>query len=277
VPARPDDLRVYSHQTGKIALTWRPLADPTVAAYVIYRSPSESGDYQPVARIAGRYTTTWVDHGLAPLRVFYYRVAAVNEAGGEGVPTSGARGVTRPEPLPPAGLRVASAGLGRIRLAFEPNVEPNIAGYRLLRSRDDSGELELVSQLEPDQYEAEDRAIAAGERVTYRVVAFDRDGLASAPSDPVEVTAPGYGLEARAEREGVRLRWASAEGVDFESARVLRDSRFGSREIARVRGHEYLDRDVDAGGRYRYTVVLLGEDGREALPSERVEILVPAR
>jgi len=275
-PPRPEDLRVYSHQTGKIALSWRPIADPTVEGYVVYRSPSESGDYLPVARVGGRYTTTWVDHELAPLRVFYYRVAAVNRAGGEGVPTSGARGVTRPEPLPPAALRVASQGLGVVRLAFEPNVEPNIAGYRLLRRRGDSGDEEIVAELGPDQHEAEDRALASGERVAYRVVAFDRDGLVSAPSDPVEVTASGYGLEARAERDGVRLSWAPGR-IDFASARVLREGRFGSREIARVRGSEYLDRDVDAGGRYRYTVVLLGDDGREALPSEHVDVEVPAR
>lgn len=276
-PARPEDLRVYSHQTGKIALSWRPVRDPTVAGYVVYRSPAESGEYKPVARVTGRHSTTWVDHQLAPLRVFYYRVSAVNAAGGEGVPTSSKRGVTRPEPLPPAGLRVASAELGVVRLAFDPNVEPNIAGYRLFRVRAGSDGRELVAELPADRHEAEDRALAAGERVAYHVVAFDRDGLRSAASDPIEVTAPGYGLEAQLEPEGVRLRWHPAGRDELTTARVMREGRFGAREIARVEGREYLDRDVGAGGRYRYTVVLLGDDGREALPSERVEIEVPAR
>ena len=57
---------------------------------------------------------------------------------------------------------------------------------------------------------------------------------------------------------------------------MVRDGSAGSRELATVRGHEYLDREVDAGARYGYTVVLLGDDGREALPSERVEVTVPA-
>lgn len=276
-PARPEDLRVYSYQAGKIALTWRPLQDVTVEGYTVYRSPSESGEYLPVAKVAGRYTTTWVDRDLEPLRVFYYRVAAVNGAGGEGVPTSSARGVTKPAPLPPAALRVENEGLGVVKLRFEPNVETNIAGYRLLRTREDSGDETLVAVLGAGETAAEDRNVAAGERVTYRVVAFDTDGLVSAPSNPLEVNAPGYGLEARAEPDGVRLRWASADGSDFASARVLRASRFGEREIARVQGREYLDRDVAAGASYRYTVVLLGADGREALPSERVAITVPRR
>ena len=75
----------------------------------------------------------------------------------------------------------------------------------------------------------------------------------------------------------MRLRWNPAGRDDLTTARVMREGRFGAREIARVEGREYLDRDVGAGGRYRYTVVLLGDDGREALPSERIEIEVPAR
>jgi uncharacterized protein len=274
-PPRPEDLRVYSHQPRKIALSWRPSEDPTVSGYVVYRSPSESGDYLPVARVNGRYATTWVDLGLAPLRVFYYRVAALNQAGGEGAATAEVRGVTKPEPLPPAALHVAKAGLGRVQLAWEPNVESNIAGYRLLRLRDGADTEQVVAQLGPGETAAEDRAVGAGESLTYRVVAIDRDGLESAPSDPVEVVAPGYGLEARAEDGGVRLRWAAADDDAFQSARVMRDGRFGAREIARVQGHEYLDREVDPGQTYHYTIILVGRDGREALPSEQVEVRVP--
>jgi fibronectin type 3 domain-containing protein len=271
-PSRPDDLRIYSYQTGKIALTWRPQDDVTVTGYTIYRSPSEGGEYLPVATVEGRYTTTWVDHGLEPLRVFYYRVAAVNAAGGEGVPTASARGVTKPEPLAPAALRVEQEGLGVVRLRFDANLEPNVAGYRLLRTRAGEDE-ELAAVLRPDETTIEDRAVAAGESVRYRVVAFDSDGLVSEPSLPVMVNAPGYGLEARAEDDGVRLRWTDPMASGYESARVLRDAQ----EIARVRGSEYVDRAVSAGSRYGYTVVLLRADGREALPSERIEVTVPPR
>ena len=276
-PGRPDDLRIYSYQTGKIALTWRPASDPTVAGYTIYRSPSESGDYLPVGKVDGRYTTTWVDRGLEPLRVFYYRVAALNLAGGEGVPTASTRGVTRPVPLPPAALRIEQQDLGVVRLHFEPNVEPNIAGYRLLRTREGNESEEVAAVLGADQSTWEDRAVAANETVRYRVVAFDRDGLVSEPSEPVALNAPGYGLKASAESEGVRLRWSSPADTRYAAARVLRDGSSGPRELATVRGHEYLDREVDAGARYAYTVDLLGDDGREALPSEREEVTVPAR
>jgi fibronectin type 3 domain-containing protein len=187
-PARPEGLRTYDHQPRKIALTWRPVADPSVAGYVIYRSPSLRGRYEPIARVEGRYVTTWVDRGLAPLRVFYYRVAAVNAAGGEGVPTRALRGVTKPEPLPPASLRVVSRSAGAVRLAWEPNLEPNLAGYRVMRRRAGEEE-ELVAELKPAQTSVEDRPVESEKRLVYRVVAFDDDGLVSDPVE-VEVEAP---------------------------------------------------------------------------------------
>jgi fibronectin type 3 domain-containing protein len=188
-PERPEGLRTYDHQPGKIALTWRPVSDPTIAGYVVYRSPSLRGHYDAIARLDGRYATTWVDAGLAPLRVFYYRVAAVNAAGGEGVPTRALRGVTKPEPLPPASLRVVSQSSGEVELAWDPNLEPNLAGYRVLRRRADEGEEVLVAELAPDRTSVADGLAPAGARLVYRVVAYDRDGLVSAPVE-VEVATP---------------------------------------------------------------------------------------
>jgi fibronectin type 3 domain-containing protein len=274
-PARPEALRAFSHQAHKIALAWQPTADATVAGYVIFRSPSLRGDYQPIARVEGPHTTTYVDRGLGPLRVFYYRVASVNAAGGEGLPTAAVRGVTKPEPLPPVGLRAESTEIGVVRLAFDRNVEPNVAGYRVLRARAETGAEELVAELGPRETEVVDRAVGAGERLAYRAVAVDRDGLVSAPSDAVQVAAASYGLEARAESEGVRLRWnALADGA---AIRVLRAGRLRAREIARVRGNEYLDRDARPGRSYRYSVVLVREGGGEAPPSEPAQISLPPR
>jgi hypothetical protein len=113
----------------------------------------------------------------------------VNAAGGEGVPTRALRGVTKPEPLPPAELRVVSQSSGEVALAWEPNLEPNIAGYRVLRRRVDEGEEVLVAELAPDRTSVADGLAPAGARLVYRVVAYDRDGLVSAPVE-VEVATP---------------------------------------------------------------------------------------
>jgi fibronectin type 3 domain-containing protein len=274
-PAAPKGLRAYSHQPREVALTWHPVPDPTVTGYLLYRSPAASGKYLEIARLHGRYATTFVDRGLGALRVFYYRVAAVNAAGGVGERASQVRAVTKAEPLPPIGLRVEEQQLGSNRLAWDPNVEKDIAGYRLLRTREGSGSEEIVALLERDAIRAEDREIGAGERLSYAVVAFDRDGLESEPSDPIEVESIDYGLSALGQDGTVQLRWKPEVQEGFAAARVLRKGTFSTDEIARVPSEGFVDSDVKRGRSYRYVVILVREDGSEAPPSAVVEATVP--
>lgn len=271
-PPRPEDLRTYSNWPGKIALAWSPVDDSTVSGYVIYRSPSLRGDYLPVGRTTGRFATSWVDRGLAPLRVLYYTVAAVNTAGGEGIPSRAERGVTKPEPLPPEGLHVADRELGAIRLAWSPNVESNIARYRVLRRRAGAGSEELVAELGPERTHVADTQVGAGEVLEYRAVAVDTDGLESDPSEPVEAQGVGYELRATTRSGEIELRWDPRLQERYREARVLRLGTFGEREVARVPRPVYVDTGVRRGGTYRYVVVLVAEDGTEAPRSQPLEV-----
>jgi fibronectin type 3 domain-containing protein len=274
-PAPPEGLHTYSLQPREVALSWRPSLDPTVAGYLVYRSTAKQGEYLLIARLEGPFSTTYVDLGLGALRVFYYRVASENGARGVGEATPTVRAVTKPEPLPPIGLRLEAQQLGSNLLAWDPNVEKDVAGYRLLRMREDSDSKEIVAALEPDASGAEDREIGAGERLSYAVVAFDGDGLESGPSDPIEVESVGYGLRAEAQEGAIHLHWSPEVQEGFAAARVLRERTFGSDEIARVPEEGFVDREVKPGRRYRYLVILVREDGSEAPPSKVVEAIAP--
>jgi len=274
-PTAPEGLRAYSLQSRGVALTWRAVPDPTVAGYLVYRSPAKQGEYLVIARLDGRFNTTYVDRGLGALRVFYYRIAAVNTAGGAGEEASEVRAVTKPEPLPPIGLRVEKLRLGSNLLTWDPNVEKDIAGYRLLRMREESSSEETVVALEPGVTSAEDRVIGAGERLSYAVVAFDGDGLESEASDPIEVKSVDYGLSAAPQDGAIHLHWSPEVQEDFATARVLRKGTFGDDEISRAPSEGFVDRDVKPGRRYRYQVILVREDGSEAPPSTVVEATAP--
>jgi fibronectin type 3 domain-containing protein len=276
-PAAPEDLRAYGDLPREVALAWRASPDPTVTGYVVHRSPSLTGEYRPVARLDGRFATSWVDRALGDLRVFHYRVAAVNGAGGEGDFTDTVTAVTKPEPLPPAGLTVAGQGLGLNRLRWEPNVEKDVTGYRVLRTRSGASAAELVATTGPDATEAVDTGVGAGETLTYSAVAVDADGLESAPSDPVVVTGVDYGLGARVEGGAVRLHWDPALQAQFAAARVMRLGRLGDRELGRATAAEWVDPDVSPGDTHRYVVVAVRADGSEAPPSNPLEVRVPER
>jgi len=275
VPPAPQDLRVYSLQPRTVPITWTAPEDESVAGYQIERSPSSKGPFEVIARLQGRGTTRYVDRGLGDLRVLYYRVAALNPAGAEGPPTPAIRAVTKPEPLPPFRLRVAGQRLGANRLEWEPNVEGDLAGYRVLRLREGAEEREVVASVPPEQTGIEDTAVGADERVAYTAVAIDRDGLKSDRAVPIALTSEGYGAAALAASDRVELRWDPRRDEGWERARVLRASGLQSRELGVVEGASYVDRDVAPGARYRYTIVLERGDATQAPPSRPLEVRVP--
>jgi fibronectin type 3 domain-containing protein len=271
-PDPPQEVRAYSLQPREVPLSWHASRDPRVTDYVIERGLTAEGPFEVLARVQGRHQTVYVDRGLGDLRVFYYRVSAVNSAGGSGEPSPPVRAVTKPQPLPPVGLHLDAQRLGGNELAWEPNVETDLAGYRLLRLRDGNGPAQVVAELGGDGTSALDPDAGADEHIRYRVVAFDRDGLDSAASEPTEVESVGYGLAATARAEGVELRWEPRHDEGWSGARVYRLGLWGEKELAFVRDSHFLDTDVRPGRRYRYRVVLERANGARAPASTPIEV-----
>ncbi len=274
-PAPPTGFRAYSQLPRQVALSWEPSPDPTVAGYVVSRSPSANGTFLPVARLKGRFATTFVDRGLGDLRVFYYHVAALNEADGASDPTAAARAVTKPEPLPPVDVHLAERTLGRDVVAWERNVEPDLAGYRVYRRRAGAAHDELVAEVSAETFRVADDAVGASEKVTYTVLAFDRDGLESDRSDPVEGESVGYGLTAEVEGTTVTLRWDEAVQRELAATRVLVEGAFGSSELARADTASFVHSGVRAGSTLRYQLIGVRPDGSAAPPSPLLEVKVP--
>jgi fibronectin type 3 domain-containing protein len=273
-PAPPEGLRAVSQLPRKVALAWSASDDPLVVAYNVYRSPSATGAFHSVAKREGRHRVTYVDRDLADLRVFYYRVASLNAAGGEGPPSEPVRGVTKADPLPPVALRVEAQRLGRNVLAWDPNVERDVARYRVLRRRNE-GAGEVVAEVPAGATRVEDAAVGPDEVVSYVLEAVDADGLASAPSPPLLVISAGYVAQAVADGGAVTLTWRDRADEGFPSVRVEREGLVGRTVLGRESGGRFVDRDVKPGGRYGYVLFYERADGSEAAPSPRIEVAVP--
>jgi hypothetical protein len=189
-PDPPEGLRVVSRLPRKVALGWRASSDPTVKGYVVLRSPGAAGPYETIAELEGRHRTHYVDHGLGDLHVFYYQVVTVNAAGARGAPSEPVQGLTKPDPLPPVGLRVTARDASSIALAWDPNVEPDVVAYRVLRRATGDDDAQLVGSVDAKQTSLRDEGAPNDGAVAYQVIAIDADGLESAPADLV-AGAPG--------------------------------------------------------------------------------------
>jgi hypothetical protein len=91
-------------------------------------------------------------------------------------------------PETPTGLSILAVA-GGIELSWSPLPEADLAGYRILRGAP-AGAPEPIAEVAPNQTQFLDRGAVRGIRYRYRLVAFDRAGNASPPSEPAEGELP---------------------------------------------------------------------------------------
>jgi hypothetical protein len=270
-PEVPAALTAYSNLPRRVVLTWDPSARTSVASYAVYRSPTAAGPYERVAQVQGRLNTVYEDSVDGDLRVMYYRISALNRFGGESPRTEAERAVTKAEPLPPIGLRVASSELGALGLAWSANVETDLRAYEVWRS--DQGEegwsaARLIAEVEPPAAEGPaelgwvDPTIGCGQSVRYQLRARDRDGLESEFSPALDAVGQDLGLEIAPAGAGAELRWDPRRAKPWSRARV--EAARGMGLPARVLGFAIgeprfaLPEDLDAP--VRLSVVLERSD-----------------
>ncbi len=185
---------VLSWDEVKLDVSGGPVND--LAGYNLYRmrKPDEAtGRPENSQPITG---TSFTDTGLVNGEAYYYRLAALR--GKEAPLTEGGR--TEPvmvkpvdivPPARPAGLR-AVPGEGAVLLSWEPNTEPDLAGYRLYRQAQGEPAPVLLNDKLIEGITWKDTGVSSGKTYTYTVTAVD-DAVPpneSQPSEPATLTMP---------------------------------------------------------------------------------------
>lgn len=184
----PQSLRAESAPEG-VVLSWEDPDSRAGKTYRIYRKQ----DKQPAAAVAGTSAEPrWVDRTAEFGRTYEYAVEAVlvtgnSEARSERTAPVVITPLDRFPPVVPSGL-VAVAGPASIELSWDPNRDPDLAGYFVWRAAED-GPFERISGLlgAPSFSDAQ---VERGRRYRYAVSAADRLGNESRRSAAAEAELP---------------------------------------------------------------------------------------
>lgn len=177
----PQNFRVVADPKG-VALTWTA-AGP--AEFRIYRKTEQQSE--PVL-LATTNEPHYVDISAAYGKTYEYSIQAVR--GDIASNIVGPVKITPIDIFPPAvpsGV-TASMGINSIELAWNRNTESDFKDYRVLRSEEGGPFTEVARGLDAPVYS--DHRIQSGKHYRYEIESEDQDGHVSAPSAPVEITAP---------------------------------------------------------------------------------------
>jgi hypothetical protein len=180
-PPMPADVKAVATAEG-VRLTWRAEG----SQFRVFRKPEEATEFA-LATTVNR--PEWTDPEIEYGKQYSYLVQSVVDLGNNKTAESdlSAAFVIKPidtfPPAVPAGLH-ATMGPASIELSWDPNTEPDLAGYRLYRSAN-GGALEKLAELPPVPAYS-DKAIQKDTAYRYAVSAVDRAGNESQRSSVVE-------------------------------------------------------------------------------------------
>lgn len=171
------------------SVSGRPLA--AIAGYRVYRSDSRrSGPYRRVGEVS---EPSYADTNFAFGHLYSYKVRAVSREDSQTAESldSAALEILPRDVFPPAapggltGLYTAAA----VELLWNPNTEPDLAGYNIYR-REARGHAERLNAELLRSPLFRDTTLTPGGRYSYSVTAVDLSGNESAASLEVEVDVP---------------------------------------------------------------------------------------
>ena len=266
--ATPTDLTAPATPTGlvggrgdeRVGLSWDPNPEADVASYRVLRDGVE------IATVAG---TTHLDLGLTNDTTYSYTLVAVDTHGNRSAP-SAAVAVTPTDLTPPGaptGL-AAVRGDGRVDLSWDPNPEPDVASYRVLRNG-----VEIATVTGATAFV--DLGLTNDTTYDYTLAAVDTHGNRSVSSSPAvsatptDLGAPAVptGLSAVRGDGQVSLSWTANTEPDLANYRLIRDGL----EIATVTGATgYLDTGLANDVTYSYRLAALDTHGNRSADSAPV-------
>jgi hypothetical protein len=178
--ATPGNFQVVSDPKG-VRLTWSGSAS---GRYRIFRGAGDAMPQRLAESDKPEYVDTTSDFG-SPYRYF------VQELAGElrQSEISAIVGITPVDMFPPAvpvGL-MAVAAVNSIELAWQPNMEEDLAGYQVYRSTGGAAQERIAGPVDAPNFS--DRTVEIGKKYSYTITSIDRTGNESAHSAAVEVTA----------------------------------------------------------------------------------------
>jgi len=275
-PESPTGLTATAGDTV-VTLAWDANLEEDVTSYNVYR------DGVRIATVTGlSYTAEGLENGVE----YVFTVTAVDANGNESFASSETSATpedTTPEDTtPPAAPRdlIATTGAGRATLAWTPNTEADLAGYRVYLDGS------LTATVTEATYVA--YALDAGSNYTFEVTAFDVNDNESGRSNPVTVTMappPGNGgastirvygdvrLPPDVDAEDVRIRIDSLTLIEGEAVTVA-EAVYGEPptgdlpigfELREFEGTQYLRAYADLEpGTYDIYIAAAGYNGKAA-------------
>lgn len=289
----PANLRATQNQQARIVVSWNPVADPDLLGYLVLRSQSTQGPFNPVTEDTLFTTgqTQYVDSLVVAEAVYFYKVQTVVQDPTHGVLRSDAstfidgRAIAdESSPGAPSDLIVSldEDHFQRVTLNWTaPTQDRNggdltgLASFEIFRSRDNNTSFALLATVSSNQVRFVDTSVELLTQYFYAIRAVDPSGNAGPRSQPVAVTTKGFAVPRNVRAVGgigqITISWDANSEPELAGYRVSRytdPAQTMAEETFITVQTTYVDSPLAFGQTFVYRVQAIGANGEESAQSQ---------
>ena len=286
VPPVPQGVAAEGGLPRSVKVKWDVSPDEKVVGYVVERSEGGDGSWSKVAKIGSRETVSLYDRDgadedaitgkLKDGTAYLYRVTAVNTADAKSKPSEPVRAVTKPAPKTPSGVAATKDVVGKIKVSWSRNPEPDIVEYWIEVKSMGGLMWRSLAKVKKDALEAVEEDLGNGTSRSYRVKAVDANTHESEWSEVVEGSSrplpdPPRDVKAVRGDGGYKLTFTPPrEGMT--AFKVYRSKLMGDELVKTVKAPEAAVEAPPPGETADYVVTAVDECGLESGKSGKVTV-----
>jgi len=286
-PSPVTGFSAVSDQPRRIPLTWNAVVEPEVKGYIIYRSEKETGPFKEIETIEDKNTIKYTDSGesggwgnnddnLKDYTRYYYKIHSVNVVDVHSLDSPVISAITKPVPVPVAGLQAGQLEPRKVTLEWQLNPEPDIKTYEIFRSEKSPSDFNKIEEISGAKPQYVDKELDDGSTYFYKIRAVDKDGLIGKFSRVVSsktkpVPRKPEGLKAEVQGTQVFLTWLPNPEPDIKKY-VVFNAGFWSKDKIGETAETRLSINAHKGDSYRIKIIAIDSTDLESEASEEVNV-----
>ncbi|MBN2869774.1 MAG: fibronectin type III domain-containing protein [Campylobacterales bacterium] len=268
-------LNGYLADITSAAFEWKPVDDPRVSGYYIYRDTpgGEDAKLHRIATVDSRYATHYVDNDLRPNTHYQYRFSTFTGSGSESVGSETMLVATQPMIAPVSFFQSVGNMPRSAKLLWRPHPNAKISGYAIERQNVNDQKWSTIATV-TGRLNAEfiDRDLKDGQVYHYRIRALSFDNLSTEPSEMAKVVTKPLPPEIKNITatnnlpRAITLSWEPSQISDLSHYNIYRStSPKGIFDYhVKIDKTAFTDMITEDGKFYFYKVTAVDKDGLES-------------
>lgn len=265
----------------KTKLIWRPHKDSRVSGYIIERNDIYNNAWVQVGELDNRLNVEFIDTALETNKVYKYRIRVKTFYGLVSEPSKVVDIPTKALPKPIVDITASTELPKEIKVSWRASDEIGIAGYKIYRSAENSGDYDLVDEVKSNSYS--DQMVEDGKQVFYKISAVDKHGLESILNQlPIMGNSlfkpkPPKIIKIDSSQKDIFIKWKPTDPRTLRYKLIRKSGNLWSKKdeiVIEVDKTNYIDKNVMQKVGYSYQIIAIDKFGVESLPTEESEIFL---